>query len=721
MLRNRPAAFLCLVFSAGIAAGLFLKYWLILAIAVCACVCLLTKKHIKRRFNIVLLICCALLAGASYSALFTLLFSAPTPDKDEIYCFNAAVVSVTERSEYTTVELKVQDDDSLFNGYNMYAYLKSDVPEACSVVKLYGSVTESKPRAKSNGVDYVFYGSVKPVDGESAKGLSFSLIRFRAKVGNAIESTFEVDSAGFYRALITGDRSGISLDMNASFSRSGILHILSVSGQHFSLLVLGLYRLLMGLFKNKKACSVVCIAAAVAYALFTGLSPSVVRAAFMCCVIFAANIFRERSDSLITLLVVLALMLVAEPYAVLNTSLQLSFLATLGIILTLNQLDRFYEDSEVKGALRWFITPIALTISATLFCMPIYLLGFDYVSISSPATNVLANALVGPAMVCSILAVPLNAIGLGIFSLVPEMIYSVISHASDLCAGLRFSCISLHVPYIWLLIVPSVVIAIVYCAFYVKRGMTVLFTSSLVSVAVCFGCFFAMEAGYNDRSLLYVYENSANCYAFYAGNSSYVLVDGGGEEGASDGALINGCAYLDAYVITDCTENALTRLQKTMPYLPANRVYIPENDSNIANDIIAYCKDKGCAIEIYNTENGLSLSGISIYGAYGDEDESAFLIKSEKDGTRLAVLGRSASIYEDTWDADCLVVTRACTSSPYDPDLLPEKCDTAIVYKGDESFLTKYITSLEIATRLKEYKNSVTIRFGNNSVYEVVE
>lgn len=721
MLRNRPAAFLCLVFSAGIAAGLFLKYWAVLAFVPIAVVCLLAKKRLGKRFLLAFLTCITLLIGAVYTNAFNLITAAPRPDSDTVYSFKSGVLGTTVHDGYTRIELKVQDGDCAFDGKKMYMYCKDVNVKPCDLVLVSGSVSKGGLRAKSNGVDYVVYGNVKKLDGEIAKGLYYGIIRFRSIIGTAIENTFDGESYGFYRAVITSDRSKISVDTNASFLRSGIIHILSVSGQHFSLLVFGLYRFLMLLFKNKKACSAVCVFAAVFYALFTGLSPSVVRAAFMCCVIFATSIIKERGDSLISLSAILALMLVFQPNAIANTSLQLSFLATLGIILTLEQLDRLYEEKELKPALKFVLTPAVLSVSASLFCIPIYLLGFDYVSIISPVTNVLVNVLIGPAMVCGMVAVPLNAVGIEFFTYVPELLYSAILTVSDFCAGLRFSCFSLHLPYIWTLVIPSAVTAVIFAAVYVKKGLRLLLVSSLSTVALCFCCFLALQTDYNAKPLLYVYEEASSCYVLYAGNKSFVLIDGGGDESASTGASSKGCAFLDAYVVTDCTEDALARLGKTLPYLPAKTVYMPECESDSAVRIIDYCKSKGCNIKLYNADAGLYVSGVCIYGAYNDEDESAFIIKSAKHGNTVAVIGKSAEINENVWDASTLVITRACSVSPCGADLLPTSCDKAIIYKGDKSYLTSYITNQNVAKTIEKYKSGVSIRFDRYGVYEVIE
>lgn len=720
MLRNRPAAFLCLIFSAGMAAGLFLKYWAIAVFVVPFAVLFICKKGFRKRFILLLLTFAALLCGTVYAVLHTAFTKPPTPESNKDYCFTAAVKSVSVYSDSIRAELDIQDESCVLNGHSAYMYLSSCTLEPCDVVKVYASVTESSVRAKSNGVDYVAYGRYELQADKRPEGWYYSIIAFRQKVGNRIEATFNGEAAGFYRALITGDRSKVSLEVNASFSRSGILHILAVSGQHFSIIIIGLYRFLMAVFKHKKACSGIALGAALLYTLFTGFSPSVTRAAFMCCAIFSANIFKEKSDSLINLSAVLVILLLYRPYSIINPSLLLSFIATVGIILTLDQLDRFYSKSKVKKAFKWLITPAALSVSTSLFCMPVYLLGFDYVSLCAPITNIFANALVGPAMVCAIAALPFDMIGIGFIAEIGELLFEIIRYISDTAAGFRFSCISLHTPHIWLLVLPSIATAIAYAALYVRKGLKVLVLSAVSMVLICLCCHGFMLNGYKNAPLLYISDSVRDCYAFYADNESFVLIDGGGNSGAANGAMINGCTHLSDYVVTDCTDSALLRLKKTLPYTPAETVYIPESNSDTAAEIIDYCKSNGCEIKLYSKSKGLFLADICVYGGNSEETESAFLIKGAVESGTVAVFGRGEGITKDVWEGcDTLVITRACTNSPCDPNLLPLSCNKAYVYKNDKSFLTSYIKNTETANEIKPYSNSLLLRFGNTEVYEV--
>lgn len=702
MLRNRPAAFMCLLFSAGIAVGLFFG---VKAFAVSLALLLLyvaLKRFLHIRRVLPLLALAALLVGTGYAAAYRLLASPPTPKSGTTYSFTAAVRDVSVYSDGVRTELEVQDKACPFDGYSFYMYSDTAELSVCDVVAVNAGMRESSVLAKSNGVYYSAYGTCTPIEGAEPSGAFYSVARFRQRVGNVADKCFEGDAAGFYRALIVGDRSGVSTEINASFSRSGILHVLAVSGQHFSIIIIGLYRFIMRLFGRKRLCSILAAVAALAYAVFTGLSPSVLRAAFMCCAVFAGNIFKARTDSLINLFLALVFLVAVQPYAIFNTGLLLSFVSTAGIILALYRLDRFYETHNIKSMFRWVLTPAALSVSATLFCMPIFLWCFDFVSIASPITNVLADALVGPTMLVGMVAMLFR---FGFLSRIAELLFKLLLFISDTVGGFKLSCISLHTPYIWLLIVPTAVIAVLYSAFNLKKGMRTLAVSAAASILISLSCYGAMLFGYAKAPLLYVNDSGASTYALFSNGKYFIFIDGNGDESAVDNIAENGCSYVDTYVITECTEEAYRRIKSTLPYVPAETVCLPNDDGYINKKIADYCIERGCRLVIYDPASGVVVNDLCVYGS----ERGALLITYTGRSGTLAVFGSGDGLSRCVADGcDALVVTRAFADGAYDLDCLPLTCDRLYSSKHAEKCIADVTSSggvyqynVEIRLRLR--------------------
>ncbi len=154
---------------------------------------------------------------------------------------------------------------------------------------------------------------------------------------DSISRIFPSDVAGFMTALTTGDKDDLPVGMYAAFQRSGIAHVVAVSGLHISFLA-GLLVILLG--KRNKLSSVVGILLVFFFAITTGSSPSALRAAFMTGFLLLAPLVGRENDKPTTLSTVLLILLVGCPYAAASASLQLSFAAVAGIFLITGPLNQ---------------------------------------------------------------------------------------------------------------------------------------------------------------------------------------------------------------------------------------------------------------------------------------------------------------------------------------------------------------------------------------------
>jgi competence protein ComEC len=137
-----------------------------------------------------------------------------------------------------------------------------------------------------------------PVGDIRKVGLSPTLITRLAEVRRALaskvfNSMLSPGAQHFVVALLLGDSHYIDKMTRAEFSTAGIAHVLALSGLHVGIIALLIYWLLfpldyMGLKKLRLALT---LAAIVLFAVFTGLSPSVVRATVMTGFVFASLIF----------------------------------------------------------------------------------------------------------------------------------------------------------------------------------------------------------------------------------------------------------------------------------------------------------------------------------------------------------------------------------------------------------------------------------------------
>jgi competence protein ComEC len=162
--------------------------------------------------------------------------------------------------------------------------------------------------------------------------------------GQAQQLAADEASAAFFLTLASGERAALGEELEDVFARSGLAHVLSVSGLHVAVLALAVYGALRWLLSRRMSRLVRLVdpralAAPLAvplvwsYVVFTGLQAPAVRSALMSTLVLAAAALRRRSDPLNAIAVAALVMVVLDPAAPFDLSVQLSFVAVLALVL----------------------------------------------------------------------------------------------------------------------------------------------------------------------------------------------------------------------------------------------------------------------------------------------------------------------------------------------------------------------------------------------------
>jgi competence protein ComEC len=187
--------------------------------------------------------------------------------------------------------------------------------------------------------------------------------------------------------ILLGDDNGLSPGLKQSFRRSGLYHLLAVSGQNVVLLATGvlIVALLLGL--PRIAGHVAALVAIVAYVLAVGPQPSVIRAAVAGAAVSIAWLVGRERDPWHVLLVAAIALLAWNPYTVFDAGFQLSFAAVVAIFVVVPRATRVLEGYPLPSRLG---LPAAISVGCSVATAPILWLQFGQV----PLLGVLANALV---------------------------------------------------------------------------------------------------------------------------------------------------------------------------------------------------------------------------------------------------------------------------------------------------------------------------------------
>ena len=175
------------------------------------------------------------------------------------------------------------------------------------------------------------------------------------------------EAKGLPAALLLGDRAALGDDLRRDFARSGVSHLLAISGLHMTLLF-GLLGGLLGLLRVPKRLRAILLGCGVlGYLLLLGFPPSATRAAVMLGVTYLSYLLSEKSDPLTSLGVAGALILLVTPRAVADAGFWMSYLATLGILTVLPLLTPWLNRLSDGGShplLRVLGRPLAALASA---------------------------------------------------------------------------------------------------------------------------------------------------------------------------------------------------------------------------------------------------------------------------------------------------------------------------------------------------------------------
>lgn len=201
------------------------------------------------------------------------------------------------------------------------------------------------------------------------------------------------DEFAVLSALTLGYKSELTPELKESFSTSGAMHILAVSGLHVGIIFIILCKLLFFLQKNrygKIIQSIIIILVLFFYAFLTGLSDSVLRATCMFTFISIGRMFTRQINIYNSISASAFLLLIINPYSAMNVGFQLSYAAVISIVFfqpkiysLLNFENRFFDYI-------WQLVSVA--IAAQLGTFPITIYYFD----QFPLYFIISNIMIIP-------------------------------------------------------------------------------------------------------------------------------------------------------------------------------------------------------------------------------------------------------------------------------------------------------------------------------------
>lgn len=205
-------------------------------------------------------------------------------------------------------------------------------------------------------------------------------------VAQKINKLWHEPYASFMAGLLYGYRGGLG-ELNELFSRTGVTHIVAISGYNITIIATILITLCVHLYIPRKKAFWVITAGIVVFVLFAGASASVVRAGTMGVVVLLAKQVGRLSRVGNVMMLTAVLMSLQNPYILMwDAGFQLSFISTLGLVYFTPIIERIFERlPEVFGMKESLVT----TLAAIIATLPLILYQFGRLSVVAPIVNIL--------------------------------------------------------------------------------------------------------------------------------------------------------------------------------------------------------------------------------------------------------------------------------------------------------------------------------------------
>lgn len=352
--KNRPFALFCCLFAI-LSAGLLIldlrEKLCVLIVCLFLCVgailflCFLPQ--IKKKSLYLLSAGLGAALACTVSILFFNCYFAHCQENtyEEAVIEGTVLERVSAGAEYTGFRLQLDAIDGRKNGERVI--LECDFPSTLQVGdRIEAQVTQcafSEEEDFSEALYYLAdgYTRIYACDADSDYSISPEKSRslgvlFRAwnhRLSLRVYDAVGGESGALSVALLLGNRSLLSDDTTLSFRRAGVAHILALSGMHVSAII-GFLELILRRMRIAKLIRALTVPSVlIGYLLLTGFSPSTVRAVMMVCMLYLGFLLCAHYDSFTALSLILAAMLVVTPYAVLDLSLWMSFIAAVSVLV----------------------------------------------------------------------------------------------------------------------------------------------------------------------------------------------------------------------------------------------------------------------------------------------------------------------------------------------------------------------------------------------------
>lgn len=642
LLKNRPLAAFCLIFifTAFITHNLEPrnKLFIILALLLCLLCTLFLRKGTHKRIFSFLCLSFALLAVLS-----------------QLIGIDMRRQSAQDHVGERKVLMLVTAEDTSFNFSNEYSveireidgkrvFFSSTLVTDPSLCLERGDLIYTEASISPSQSDGIFINTAIYEDDTcviiSKNNLSFKILfdELKQRISEHMDNCFGEELSALARGFLLSDRSDISAEVIKDFRRSGLSHLLAVSGFHISILLAFSELILRALSIPKRPRCILISLIALIFLGTTGFALSACRSVIMLISVYFCFLFTQEYDSLSALFLSVSLIILISPFSVRDVGLWLSFLATLAIIAVYSPLSSYFKSRKSKSISGFFISlskklllSILLTFVCNIFICIVIWLVFGEISLVA----ILSNPLVAPISSLFVILIPIAAVAVKLPFLGRMLVYLLSQLSKLILAVCEFfsdipgAVLSLRYPFAPFIIILMTVSLAVMLLVELKKKWTILYPPLIACAlfAVCLIgynalCSGRLEVSYHaedDNEVIIITKgrSASICDLSYAPNSFlYDIPDIYAERMATE---------ISGYTVTHYHTGHALFLERLFKENLVERVNLPHpvssEEREIAADIVRSANISDVKVYFYTDAEKLSMQDGSYLSVIRYENE----------------------------------------------------------------------------------------------------
>lgn len=397
--------------------------------------------------------------------------------------------------------------------------------------------------------------------------------KLREHTLHTFESNFSAEQSAILAGITLGETTSLSQPLHKAFRDSGAMHLLVASGANVGFVTCIIYLLTSWFGINRKRSALTALVAAGLYTLCAGADPPLLRAYVMTVFATFGFILQRESGIFQGLIISCLIILIIAPVTLFYAGFQMSFLATLGILLAVSN---YKVPAKLPFWVKFVLVTFVVSAGATLAIYPVLALCFNRVSLISVFANIFLVPFSGVLMTLGFIIsftalLPFAKLSL-LFVYPSKFMLWLFLFLVKFFAGFPFSAVKIA-SFKWPVTAAYYLIA--FAIFYlpnkyVRKRFSCIFTSAAVLLLVINFTFFR-------KGRIYLFSTKySRSILIETRNYKTILVDAGiNGKVLAKAVMAAGSLTLDSVFLSGLNYSSFSGLSELSDLIKIKKIYIP--------------------------------------------------------------------------------------------------------------------------------------------------